>query len=66
MCELTCRYVSSHIGKVRTHEAVYGGYRLDHLLASAELTVEDCRYEHGWRKEGLSDHSALVASLRCG
>lgn len=43
-----------------------GGYRLDHLFASSELTIEDCRYEHGWRKEGLSDHSALVASLRRG
>lgn len=43
-----------------------GGYRLDHLLVSAELTIEDCHYEHGWRKEGLSDHSALVASLRRG
>lgn len=40
--------------------------RLDHLLASAELTVEECRYEHGWRTEGLSDHSALVVSLSSG
>ncbi|HEY5286403.1 MAG TPA: endonuclease/exonuclease/phosphatase family protein [Solirubrobacteraceae bacterium] len=43
-----------------------GGYRLDHLLTSAECTVEDCRYEHEWRKEGLSDHSALVARVRRG
>jgi hypothetical protein len=29
-----------------------GGYRLDHLLASAEVMIEDCRYEYRWRKEG--------------
>jgi exonuclease III len=40
-----------------------GGYRLDHLIVSEELAVEDCRYAHTWRDEGLSDHSALVAKL---
>jgi exonuclease III len=40
-----------------------GGYRLDHLIVSGELAVEDCRYEHAWREAGLSDHSALVAKL---
>jgi exonuclease III len=40
-----------------------GGYRLDHLIVSADLSVEECRYEHGWREEGLSDHSALIARL---
>jgi exonuclease III len=40
-----------------------GGYRLDHLIVSGDLTVEDCRYEHAWREEGLSDHSALVARV---
>jgi exonuclease III len=40
-----------------------GGYRLDHLLVSG-LTVEECRYEHRWREEGLSDHSPLIARLR--
>ncbi len=40
-----------------------GGYRLDHLIVSQELAVEDCRYEHSWREAGLSDHSALVAKL---
>jgi exonuclease III len=40
-----------------------GGYRLDHLIVSAEVAVADCRYEHSWREEGLSDHSALVAKL---
>jgi exonuclease III len=40
-----------------------GGYRLDHLIVSQNLTVELCRYEHSWREEGLSDHSALVARL---
>jgi exonuclease III len=39
-----------------------GGYRLDHLLVSG-LTVDDCRYEHRWREEGLSDHSPLISLL---
>jgi exonuclease III len=40
-----------------------GGYRLDHLIVSKDLTIEDCRYEHTWREQRLSDHSALVAKL---
>jgi exonuclease III len=40
-----------------------GGYRLDHLITSG-LTVEECHYEHSFREDGLSDHSALVAKLR--
>jgi exodeoxyribonuclease III len=41
-----------------------GGYRLDHLLVSTHFVVQDCQYEHEWRKDGLSDHSPLIASLR--
>jgi exonuclease III len=40
-----------------------GGYRLDHLIVSAHVAVASCRYEHEWRRAGLSDHSALVAEL---
>ncbi len=41
-----------------------GGYRLDHLIVSAEVGVVACDYRHDWRRErGLSDHSALVAHL---
>jgi exodeoxyribonuclease III len=41
-----------------------GGYRLDHLIASAEVEVAACSYRHDWRREEkLSDHSALVAEL---
>jgi exonuclease III len=40
-----------------------GGYRLDHLIVSSDLALAECRYEHGWREDGLSDHSALVARL---
>ncbi len=44
-----------------------GGYRLDHLIASAEVTVTACSYRHDWRRdEKLSDHSALVAELSVG
>jgi exonuclease III len=40
-----------------------GGYRLDHMLVSTQLAVQECRYEHRWREDGLSDHSALIARL---
>jgi exonuclease III len=40
-----------------------GGYRLDHLIVSARVAVGSCRYEHQWRRAGLSDHSALVAEI---
>jgi exonuclease III len=41
-----------------------GGYRLDHLIASAEVEVTTCSYRHDWRREDrLSDHSALVAEI---
>jgi exonuclease III len=41
-----------------------GGYRLDHLIASADVDVTTCSYRHDWRREDkLSDHSALVAEL---
>jgi exonuclease III len=41
-----------------------GGYRLDHLIASADVDVSACSYRHDWRREDrLSDHSALVAEL---
>jgi exonuclease III len=40
-----------------------GGWRLDHLFASAELRPISCRYHHAWRDAGLSDHSALEAEL---
>jgi exonuclease III len=40
-----------------------GGWRLDHLFASAELEPAACVYHHSWRDEGLSDHSALEADV---
>jgi exonuclease III len=40
-----------------------GGYRLDHLLLRECTGVCECYYEHQWRKEGLSDHSALIGNL---
>jgi endonuclease/exonuclease/phosphatase family metal-dependent hydrolase len=40
-----------------------GGYRLDHLIVSAEVSVTECRYLHEWRERGASDHSALTAEL---
>ena len=40
-----------------------GGWRLDHLFASAELRPASATYHHAWRDEGLSDHSALEVDL---
>ncbi|HEY5196582.1 MAG TPA: endonuclease/exonuclease/phosphatase family protein [Solirubrobacteraceae bacterium] len=40
-----------------------GGYRLDHLLVSADFSVAEIDYLHRWRTDGLSDHSPLVAEL---
>jgi endonuclease/exonuclease/phosphatase family metal-dependent hydrolase len=40
-----------------------GGYRLDHLIVSTEVDVRAVLYWHEWRREGLSDHSPLVAEL---
>lgn len=40
-----------------------GGYRLDHVLVNG-LEIVACTFEHAWREEGLSDHSALLARLR--
>jgi exonuclease III len=41
-----------------------GGWRLDHLFASAELEPVASTYHHDWRDAGLSDHSGLEADLR--
>jgi exodeoxyribonuclease-3 len=41
-----------------------GGYRLDHLIVSNEITVREASYLHGWREQELSDHSPLFARLR--
>ena len=40
-----------------------GGWRLDHVFASAELRPVRCAYHHAWRDEGLSDHSAVEADF---
>ena len=41
-----------------------GGYRLDHVLVSADIAVDACEYRHHWRLRGMSDHSPLLADLR--
>ena len=40
-----------------------GGWRLDHVFASAQLRATDARYHHEWRDAGLSDHAALEVTL---
>lgn len=39
-----------------------GGWRLDHVLVRG-LEVTARAYVHEWRRDGLSDHSALLADL---
>ncbi|MFK7821074.1 MAG: endonuclease/exonuclease/phosphatase family protein [Planctomycetaceae bacterium] len=41
------------------------GYRYDHTYLHAALKpiLKDCFYIHEWRKEGLSDHSAMKVVL---
>jgi len=38
------------------------GWRLDHVITRG-LGVTDCEYEHSWREQRLSDHSAIWAEL---
>ena len=40
-----------------------GGWRLDHLFASAGVRVAAARYHHDWREAGLSDHAPLEADV---
>lgn len=40
------------------------GYRLDHILISAALEPVACAYDHSVREDGLSDHSAMWATVR--
>ena len=40
-----------------------GGWRLDHLFASADLRPLAAHYHHAWRDDGLSDHAALEVEL---
>ena len=37
------------------------GFRLDHVFASRRLRAQSCRYLHGLRENGWSDHSAMEA-----
>jgi exonuclease III len=36
-----------------------GGYRIDHVFTSAELSPVAAAYRHDWREAALSDHAAL-------
>lgn len=40
-----------------------GGFRLDHIFASGHFRATQCRYEHGLRAAGMSDHSPIMAEL---
>ena len=36
----------------------------DHMFVSHHFTVTRGRYEHGWHESRISDHSALVCTLK--
>jgi endonuclease/exonuclease/phosphatase family metal-dependent hydrolase len=40
------------------------GRRFDHVFASRCLNATACEYEHQFREDGLSDHSAIEAPLQ--
>jgi len=46
---------------VRRTGKPHRGHRLDHLYASVSMRAMRCEYIHGWRENGLSDHSAIEA-----
>lgn len=39
------------------------GYRIDHIFCAPLTAVTDCRYVHQPRLAGLSDHSAMIATI---
>lgn len=39
------------------------GYRIDHIFCAPLTAVTDCRYLHQPRLAGLSDHSAMIATI---
>jgi exodeoxyribonuclease III len=39
------------------------GYRFDHIFCSNADSLADCQYHHEPRNSGLSDHSAMTASI---
>jgi exonuclease III len=45
-----------------TFQGDRGGWRLDHVLA-LNLEPRAAAYAHEWRRDGLSDHSALVVDF---
>jgi exodeoxyribonuclease III len=40
-----------------------GGYRIDHVFVSGELSPISAAYHHDWRDAALSDHAALEVEL---
>jgi exonuclease III len=47
----------------RAHHGSHRGYRLDHVLISPNLRAQACAYDHDVRERGLSDHSAMYATI---
>jgi exodeoxyribonuclease-3 len=66
----TCGYIDAfrHLHPERIDHSWYGrrsgaGYRFDHIFCSPADTITACRYFHEPRTSGLSDHSAMTATI---
>lgn len=59
------RLVHKEVREFSWYSHQSNGYRYDHtwLHNSLRPLVTKCEYIHGWREEGLSDHSPMVLTL---
>jgi exonuclease III len=53
----------SWVPRTRPGQRLGPGYRIDHILLSPALRAVACDYVHGWREQGLSDHSGMWADV---
>jgi exodeoxyribonuclease-3 len=56
----------SWVANIPSRAGNYSGWRIDHAFVTPPLSVlvDACDYEHTFRTERLSDHSAIVLDLR--
>ena len=59
------RFVNGDIEEYSWYSHQKNGYRYDHIYVNESLKpiVKNCFYDHSWRLEGLSDHSAMFLEL---
>jgi len=59
------RFVNGDVEEYSWYSHQKNGYRYDHIYIDDSLKpiVKNCFYEHSWRIEGLSDHSAMFLEM---